>query len=81
MLSLEEVKKKVQDGIPTSKVRVVDMTGGGDHLEITVIAEAFEGKTLITRHRMVYSTLGAAVGGEIHAAKLVTKTPSEIKGE
>ena len=79
MLSLDEVKKKVLAQIPGAEVQVLDMTGEGDHLEITVISEEFQGKPLIKRHRMVYAALGQSVGGEIHAAKLVTRTPGEVK--
>ncbi len=79
MLSLEEVRKRVENHIAGAQVEVADMTGGGDHLEIKVVASAFEGKSLVTRHRMVYSALGSSVGGEIHAARLVTQTPDESK--
>ena len=39
----------------------------------------FRGQPLATlaRHRMVYATLGARMGGEIHALALKTLTPDE----
>lgn len=79
MVSLEEVRRKVEEHIPGSSVVVRDMTGGGDHLEIQVVADVFAGKPLLARHRMVYAALGEAVGREIHAAKLVTQTPGETR--
>ncbi|MEZ4751027.1 MAG: BolA/IbaG family iron-sulfur metabolism protein [Bdellovibrionota bacterium] len=78
MLSLEDVEKKVLARFPGGQVAVKDLTGGGDHLEITVVSELFEGVNRIGRHRMVYEALGTAVGAEIHAAKLVTRAPSEV---
>jgi acid stress-induced BolA-like protein IbaG/YrbA len=47
------------------------------HFEAIVIAPAFVGKKPIVRHQMVYSTLGAAVGNEIHALALQVFTPDE----
>ncbi len=47
------------------------------HFEAIVIAPAFVGKKPIQRHQMVYSTLGAAVGHEIHALALQVFTPDE----
>ena len=47
------------------------------HFEAIVIAPAFIGKKPIQRHQMVYSTLGAAVGNEIHALALQVFTPDE----
>jgi len=47
------------------------------HFEAVVVAPAFVGKKPIQRHQMVYSTLGAAVGNEIHALSLEVFTPDE----
>jgi acid stress-induced BolA-like protein IbaG/YrbA len=47
------------------------------HFEAIVVAPAFIGKKPIQRHQMVYSTLGAAVGTEIHALTLQVFTPDE----
>jgi len=47
------------------------------HFEAIVIAPAFIGKKPVQRHQMVYSTLGAAVGNEIHALALQVFTPDE----
>jgi acid stress-induced BolA-like protein IbaG/YrbA len=49
------------------------------HFEAIVIAPAFVGKKPIQRHQMVYSTLGAAVGNEIHALALQVFTPDEYE--
>ena len=49
----------------------------GVHFEATVIASQFAGKLPLARHRLVYATLGALMGGEIHALALKTLTPEE----
>jgi stress-induced morphogen len=51
------------------------------HFEAVVIAPAFAGKRAVQRHQLVYSTLGSAVGGEIHALALQVYTPDEYAGQ
>ena len=41
------------------------------------LAPQFEGRSRIEQHKLVYGALGAAVGREIHALALHTKTPGE----
>ena len=51
------------------------------HFEAVVIAPAFAGKRPVQRHQLVYSTLGEAVGNEIHALALQVYTPDEYAGQ
>ena len=41
------------------------------------VSPAFAGKRAVQRHQLVYATLGAAVGQEIHALALQVFTPEE----
>lgn len=77
MASTEDIREMVKMGLPEAEVRVVDLTGTGDHFEVTVITQAFTNKSLVDRHRMVYEALGPAVGMQIHAVTLKTSTPDE----
>ena len=65
----------ISAGMPGAEVKVSG--DDGVHFEATVISEAFEGQGTLQRHRMVYATLGAAMGHEIHALGLTTLTPAE----
>ena len=47
------------------------------HFGTLVVATEFEGKRLIARHQLVYKTLGALVGNEIHALSITALTPGE----
>lgn len=79
MFSPEKIKAIVEAAITGSNVEVRDMTGTNDHFEVIVVADLFEGKRLVERHRMVYSAIGSAVGNEIHALAIKAFTPSEEK--
>lgn len=41
--------------------------GGGGHYRLTIVSEAFAGKTTLQRHRIVYDALGDMMQKEIHA--------------
>ncbi|MBU6469217.1 MAG: BolA/IbaG family iron-sulfur metabolism protein [Gammaproteobacteria bacterium] len=62
-------------GLPTAEVRV--QSADGTHFEALVVAAVFAGKRPVARHQMVYATLGARLGGDIHALSLRTLTPDE----
>ncbi len=76
MVRPEEVETMIQTQIPDAQVQVQDLTGGGDHLQVTVISTAFEGKSLVQQHQIVYGAVNSAMASEaIHALALKTYTP------
>ncbi len=45
--------------------------GGGGHYRLTVVSDAFAGKSLVERHRMVYQLLDDLIrSNEIHAVSI-----------
>ena len=48
------IKSLIEAGLPGSEVQV---SGDGTHFDAVVIAEDFRGKSLLAKHRLVYSTL------------------------
>jgi len=76
MPSTQDIKQRIEAGIPGSRAEVQDTTGGGDHFSAVVTAPAFEGLSRIEQHRLVYDVFGAEVGGAIHALALRTRAPS-----
>ncbi|WP_013322193.1 BolA family protein [Gloeothece verrucosa] len=76
MVSLKQVETMIQAKLPDAQVFVKDLTGGGDHLEATVVSSEFEGKTKVIQHQMVYGAVASAMADEsIHALALKTYTP------
>ncbi len=72
-----EVKRLIEQGLPGAEVEVRDTTGGGDHFEALVVSGAFEGKTLVERHQIVYAAVGDAMRERVHALALKTLTPAQ----
>jgi len=79
MPSANELKQRIEQALPGSDVQVEDLTGGGDHFRAEIVSNAFEGKSRIDQHRMVYDVFGAEIGGPIHALSLKTATPGGIQ--
>jgi len=52
--------------------------GGLGHFQVRIVSEAFSGKSLVERHRMVHDALAALLQTDIHALALVTKSPDEL---
>lgn len=77
-MSPNDIKSTLEKALPDSIVRVDDLTGGGDHFQVWIIASAFAGKSLVEQHQMVYGVLKDALGSErIHALALKTYTPEQ----
>jgi stress-induced morphogen len=74
MPTSEDIKRRIEHAIPDAQAEVEDLTGGGDHFRATVVSPAFEGRSRIEQHRMVYDVFGAEVGGPIHALSIKTET-------
>jgi len=73
----EEIKSLISSFIENSKVEVI--SEDNVHFEATIIAELFEGKSLIERHKMIYASLGDKMKQEIHALTITALTPNEYK--
>jgi stress-induced morphogen len=63
----------LQRSLPDAELDVVDLTGTMDHLRVSVRSQAFAGKSLMDRHRMVEAALSEArQDGRIHALEIRT---------
>jgi len=75
-METERVEALIEAGLPGARVQV---TGDGRHFEALVVSEAFEGKSLIQRHRMVLAAVNSEIASdELHALSIKAKTPDEL---
>jgi acid stress-induced BolA-like protein IbaG/YrbA len=82
MVTPSQVAEMIQTGLPDAKVKVDDLTGGGDHYQARVVSAAFEGKNRVQQHQLVYGALKQAMASEaIHALALQTFTPQEWEAQ
>ena len=78
MVQPDAVETAIQQAIPDAKVTVEDLTGGGDHLQVSVVSSAFAGLSRIRQHQLVYRALQQELASEaIHAPALNTSIPTD----
>ena len=79
MPSTEELRQRIEEGLPGSSAYVHDLTGGGDHFRAEVVSDRFTGLSRIDQHKLVYEVFGDEVGGPIHALSIKTSTPEGVR--
>ncbi len=68
----------IKAGMPDADVEV---TGDGRHFEAVVVSSAFDGKSLVQRHRMVMNTVQQQIASdELHALSIKAYTPDQATG-
>ncbi|KON79638.1 BolA family transcriptional regulator [Azoarcus sp. PA01] len=50
---------------------------GGGHYRLTIVAECFQGKNTVARHRLVYDALGDLMRTRVHALAVRALTADE----
>lgn len=83
MMEPEQVRALLDAAFPGADLEVVDLTGTKDHYQARIVSAAFEGRSMVEQHQLVYAALGTAMHGPIHALALKTYTPAawaKVKG-
>lgn len=80
-----EVERLIEAGITDAEAtvtlpRMPDEEHEDAHFAAVVVSPAFEGKSLVQQHQMVYDALGEAMTTDIHALEMKTYTPDEYEG-
>ncbi len=72
--SPEDVKRYIANGLACEHLEV---QGDGQHFEAVIVSSAFDGKSRVQRHQLVYAALGERMRAEVHALSMKTLTPAE----
>ena len=71
----DDVKALIEKGIPDSEAIV---SGEGCNLNVAVISDSFEGKTMLAEQKMVFATVNDLItSGELHALGIKAYTRAE----
>jgi BolA protein len=80
----ENIRMKLDQAFTPDYVEVINESnkhnvapGSESHFRVTLVSRAFEGCTLIQRHRLVNDCLKAELDGQIHALALHTLTSEQ----
>ena len=84
---MQQIRDRLEAGFSPTHLQVKDQShlheghagarDGLGHFEVTIVADAFAGKSRIERHRLVYAALGPMMQTDIHALKINALAPSE----
>jgi stress-induced morphogen len=72
-MNAKQIEDRLLANFPDAKLKITDYTGGGDHWQVNIQSNAFQNKTLIEQHQLVYAALGEWMKHEIHALALTTE--------
>jgi BolA family transcriptional regulator, general stress-responsive regulator len=80
------IRERLTQAFAPQRLNIIDeshkhaghaQAGGAGHFVVEIVADAFAGKNLIQRHRLVYDALGDAMNTEIHALSIKASSPAE----
>lgn len=75
---INSMNLKIKEQLNAQSVTISDAYGDGRHVSISVVSEAFEGKSAVNRQRMVYKAIWEELQTTVHAVDhMSTKTPQE----
>ena len=72
-MDLKEIEKLIKETLPDSIIEIKDLAGDGNHYSASIISSAFNGKSKIEQHKIVYAALKGKMGNELHALAIKTK--------
>ena len=83
-MNAADVEAAIEAAIEDSEATVTtprapDPDHEDQHFAAVVVSPAFEGKSLVDQHRMVYDALGESMTADVHALEIKTYTPDEYE--
>jgi len=75
-MSEEEVRTRIEQRIPGAEVVAKDLKGDGRYFRVEVTSSEFQGKSLVSQHRLVQEIFSAEIASdEMHALSIKTQCP------
>ncbi len=72
-MNQQAMTDRLKAAYPDANIEVFDLTGGGDHWEVSIASSSFQGKTRIQQHQAVMAVFAEELKtGEVHALSIKT---------
>ncbi len=82
MVSPTWLETQIREVVSDADVHATDLTGGGDHWHVVVVAASFEGAPSFRRQRPILTHFTPHFEtGAVHALDLKCLTPAELEGK
>ncbi len=72
-MAADDIRKLILEAMPDAEIEIEDLAGDGDHYRARIVSSAFDGKSRVQQHQLVYRALKGRMGGELHALALETE--------
>ncbi len=81
-----QIRSALERALEPSALEIVDDSAAhaghagarsGGHYRVSVVAAAFEGRTQLERHRLVYAAVAPLMNSGVHALNILARTPAE----
>ena len=86
-MTTEKIRQALTEALKPQLLEIIDNSAahaghagarsGGGHYHVTIVADLFEGKSLVQRHQLIYQALGDLMKQQIHALGINALSPSE----
>ena len=86
-MTVDLIKSLLTESLAPEQIEIADNSqahaghagahSGGGHYHVRIVSSAFEGKSLVQRHQLIYKSLGDLMKHEIHALGIDAFTPTE----
>lgn len=83
---IAELRSALERALAPSTLEILDDSArhaghagarGGGHFKVTLVSEAFRGRSPLERHRLVYAAVAPLLAGAVHALNITARTPEE----
>jgi stress-induced morphogen len=71
-MKANEIEAYIKAAFPDAEIQMRDLAGDDNHWAATITSSAFNGKSRVAQHQMVYAALKGNMGGVLHALQLQT---------
>lgn len=71
-MTATEIDTYIREAFPDAQITLVDLAGDNDHYQVTILSNAFNGKSRVEQHKMVFTALQGNMGGKLHALSVKT---------
>lgn len=71
-----QIEQYIRTALPDATIELVDLAGDNDHWQVTVVSEAFRGKSRVEQHKLVFNAFGGQMGNALHALVVKTSVPA-----
>jgi BolA protein len=83
---VSRIRAAIEKELAPSQLEIVDDSARhaghagareGGHFRVSLVADAFRGKSMIQRHRLVFAAVAGLMKTDIHALNIDARTPEE----